>query len=60
MNDADHEALQRLTVDELAPARCELVREYDRELRGSRANADRAAEIWAEADAISDVQRGRR
>jgi hypothetical protein len=33
MNDADHEALQWLTVDELVARRRELVREYDRQLR---------------------------
>ncbi|UFU15899.1 hypothetical protein LQK89_17165 (plasmid) [Curtobacterium sp. C1] len=60
MNDADREALQWLTVDELAARRRALVRDYDRELRGERPDTDRVAAIWAEADAIEQVQRGRR
>lgn len=60
MNDADREALQWLTVDELAVRRRALVRDYDRELRGEHPEADRVAAIWAEADAIEQVQRGRR
>ncbi|PZE64034.1 hypothetical protein [Curtobacterium sp. MCBD17_021] len=56
----DRDALQWLTVEELAARRRQLVREYDCELRGSLPDADRVAEIWAEADAIAAVQRGQR
>lgn len=60
VNDADREALQWLTVDELAARRRALVRDYDRELRGTRPDLDRVSAIQAEADAIEQVQRGRR
>lgn len=60
VNDADREALQWLTVDELAARRRALVRDYDRELRGARPDLDRVFAIQAEADAIEQVQRGRR
>lgn len=60
VNDTDREALQWLTVDELAARRRALVRDYDRELRGAHPNPDRVAAIWADADAIAQVQRGRR
>lgn len=60
MNAADHEALQWLTVDELAARRRELVREYDRKLRRSEFDGARVAAIEEEAEAIASVQRGRR
>ncbi|PZF26894.1 hypothetical protein DEJ05_08290 [Curtobacterium sp. MCLR17_045] len=60
MNDADREGLHWLTVDELAARRRIPVRDYDRELRGSHPDANRVSAIWAEADAIEQVQRGRR
>lgn len=60
VSDADREALQWLTVDELAARRRALVRDYDRELRSEHPDSDRVAAIWAEADAIEQVQRGRR
>lgn len=60
MNDADRDALQWLTVDELAARRRELVREYDRELRGRTPDSERVAAIWAEADAVAEVQWDRR
>jgi hypothetical protein len=60
VNDADREALQWLTVDELAARRRALVRDYDRELRAERPDPDRVSAIWAEADAIDQVQRDRR
>lgn len=60
MRDVDREALQWLTVEELAARRRQLVREYDRALRQSVHDRDRIAEIWAEAEAIAQVQRGRR
>lgn len=60
VNDADREALQWLTVDELAARRRALVRDYDRELRGAHPDPGRVSAIWAEADAIEQVQRGRR
>ncbi|MCA5923100.1 hypothetical protein [Curtobacterium oceanosedimentum] len=43
MNDADREALQWLTVDELAARRRALVRDYDRELRSEYPDSDRVA-----------------
>ena len=60
MNDADREALLWLTVDELAARRRTLVRDYDRELRSSHPDHEQVAALWAEADAIEQVQRGRR
>ena len=58
MCDVDREALQWLTVEELAARRRQLVREYDRQLR--RPDPGRVAAIRAEADAIAAVQRDRR
>jgi hypothetical protein len=43
VNDADREALQWLTVDELAARRRALVRDYDRELRSEHPDSDRVA-----------------
>jgi hypothetical protein len=60
VNDADREALQWLTVDELAARRRALVRDYDRELRRPDPDREHVAALWAEADAIEQVQRGRR
>ncbi|MBO9042527.1 hypothetical protein [Curtobacterium flaccumfaciens] len=60
MNDVEREALQWLTVDELAARRWALVRDHDRELRGAHPDPNRVTAIWAEADAIEQVQRGRR
>lgn len=45
VNDADREALQWLTVDELAARRRALVREYDRELRSAHPDPDRVSAI---------------
>ncbi|WIE63159.1 hypothetical protein DEI97_008465 [Curtobacterium sp. MCLR17_032] len=59
MHDADRDAQQWLTVDELAARRRELVRQYDRELRSAEPVPERVAALWAEADAIAAVQRGR-
>jgi hypothetical protein len=59
VNDADRETLQWLTIDELAARRRVLVRNYDRE-RGAHPDLDRVSSIWAEADAIEQVKRGRR
>lgn len=53
MNDAGRDALQWLTVDELAARRRQLVRDYDRELRRAEPDHDRVAAIWADADAIT-------
>ncbi|WP_146244970.1 hypothetical protein [Curtobacterium sp. MCBD17_028] len=36
------------------------MRDYDRGLRGAHPDPDRVSAIWAEADAIEQVQRGRR
>jgi hypothetical protein len=62
VNNVVREALQWLTVDELVARRRALVRDYDydRELRGAHPNLDRVAAMWADADAIDQVQRGRR
>ncbi|PZE53716.1 hypothetical protein DEJ04_17375 [Curtobacterium sp. MCLR17_044] len=60
MNDGARDALQWLTVDELAALRRQLVRDYDRALRAPDSDLERVADIWAEADAIALVQRERR
>lgn len=59
MNDVEREALQWLTIDELAARRRALVRDYDRELRSAHPDPDRTSAITAKADAIDQVQRGR-
>ncbi len=60
VNDDEREALQWLTVDELAARRRWLVRDYDRELRKAAPDPARAAAIRADAEAIDQVQRKRR
>lgn len=60
VNDVEREALQWLTIDELAARRWALVRDYDRELRDAHPDPNRVTAIWAEADAIEQVQRGLR
>lgn len=60
VKNSEHDALQWLTVEELAARRRDLVREYDRALRQRDPDQIRVAEIWAEADAIAEVQRARR
>ncbi len=56
MNDVDREALQWLTVDEIVARLRALVRDYDRKLRSADPDPDRVSAIWAEADAIEQVQ----
>ncbi|UFU16062.1 hypothetical protein LQK89_17725 (plasmid) [Curtobacterium sp. C1] len=60
MRDSDREALQWLTVEELASRRRQLVRDYDRATRQPNPDSAQIARISDEAAAIDDVQRGRR
>lgn len=60
VNDDEREALQWLTVEELAARRRRLVRDYDREIRGGHPEAQRIASIEADAEAIAAVQKQRR